>query len=120
MKPRSLTAATVLFTVLLFQGAKALAQAPGTPTPANSRPGCLSGYPDGTYRGDRPITRNEFAAGMNTCLEQVDQSIRVNRSELATRADFERLIQRQRELNQQLRGLSDRVDALSNDQPSRR
>lgn len=35
------------------------------------RYGCLSGYPDGTYRGNRALTRYEFAAGLNTCLDQI-------------------------------------------------
>ncbi|MGH2414708.1 MAG: iron uptake porin, partial [Microcystaceae cyanobacterium] len=35
--------------------------------------GCLVGYPDGTYRGERPLTRYEFAAGLNACLQQVER-----------------------------------------------
>ncbi len=30
--------------------------------------GCISGYPDGTFRGDSTVTRFEFAAGMDSCL----------------------------------------------------
>jgi hypothetical protein len=30
--------------------------------------GCVSGYPDGTFRGEVAVTRNEFAAGINSCL----------------------------------------------------
>jgi hypothetical protein len=119
MKSWSLIAATSLLSALFLHGAKALAQSPSVPTQANSQSGCLSGYPDQTYRGDRLMTRNEFAAGLNACLQQVDRSIRFNQAEFATRADFERLIQRQRELNDQLRGLNDRVNNLSNEQPSR-
>jgi hypothetical protein len=85
-----------------------------TPSSAPSRDvkpqaGCLSGYPDGTYKGDRPVTRYEFAAGMNACLERVNQLL-PNRDNLATRADFEALIERQRQLNQQLRELNQRVN----------
>lgn len=69
---------------------------------------CLSGYPDGTYKGDRLVTRYEFAAGLNACLNQVNQLLPVNTNR-ATRADFEALIKRQRELNQQLRQLNQRV-----------
>jgi hypothetical protein len=29
---------------------------------------CLSGYPNGTFRGDNTVTRFEFAAGMDSCL----------------------------------------------------
>ncbi|MGB7059584.1 MAG: iron uptake porin, partial [Geitlerinemataceae cyanobacterium] len=35
------------------------------------RYGCIAGYPDGTYRGNRALTRYEFAAGLNACLDQV-------------------------------------------------
>jgi hypothetical protein len=35
------------------------------------RYGCIAGYPDGTYRGDRALTRYEFAAGLNACLDQI-------------------------------------------------
>lgn len=31
--------------------------------------GCLEGYPDRTFRGNRAITRYEFAAGLNACLD---------------------------------------------------
>lgn len=33
------------------------------------RYGCIAGYPDRTYRGNRTLTRYEFAAGLNACLE---------------------------------------------------
>lgn len=69
---------------------------------------CLSGYPDGTYKGDRPEARYEFAAGLNACLNHVNQLLPVNTNR-ATRADFEALIKRQRELNKQLRQLNQRV-----------
>ncbi|TAF12554.1 MAG: S-layer homology domain-containing protein, partial [Nostocales cyanobacterium] len=29
------------------------------------RYGCIAGYPNGTYRGNRALTRYEFAAGLN-------------------------------------------------------
>lgn len=29
---------------------------------------CVSGYPDGSFRGEDAVTRYEFAAGMDTCL----------------------------------------------------
>ena len=41
----------------------------------SERYGCISGLPDGTYQGDRPITRNEFAAGLNSCFQQIERSI---------------------------------------------
>ncbi|MEM8504171.1 MAG: iron uptake porin [Cyanobacteria bacterium P01_D01_bin.1] len=35
--------------------------------------GCLEGYPDRTFRGDRAMTRYEFAAGLNACLDTIFQ-----------------------------------------------
>ena len=35
------------------------------------RYGCIAGYPDGTYRLDRALTRGEFAAGLNACLDRI-------------------------------------------------
>ncbi len=37
--------------------------------------GCIVGYPDRTYRGDQPLTRNEFAAGLNACMEQLERRL---------------------------------------------
>ncbi|NJK28549.1 MAG: iron uptake porin [Coleofasciculaceae cyanobacterium SM2_3_26] len=32
---------------------------------------CLEGYPDQTFRGNRPVTRFEFAAALNACLNRI-------------------------------------------------
>ncbi len=37
------------------------------------RYGCIAGYPDGTFRGNRAMTRYEFAAGLNACLQQIER-----------------------------------------------
>lgn len=39
------------------------------------RYGCIVGYPDRTYRGDRALTRWEFAAGLNACLNTMERLI---------------------------------------------
>lgn len=113
MKLWSLTVASSLLATLLIPAPKVLAQTPVIPTQRNTPLGCLAGYPDGTFRGDRAMTRYEFAAALDRCLQQVDQSIRLNREQLATKEEFDRLIQQQRSLNDELRGLSDRLDTLS-------
>jgi len=33
--------------------------------------GCISGYPDGTYRGNRTLTRYEFAAALDACVDAI-------------------------------------------------
>lgn len=34
------------------------------------RYGCVAGVPDGTFQGSRSLTRYEFAAGLNACLDR--------------------------------------------------
>jgi hypothetical protein len=41
------------------------------------RYGCIAGYPDGTYRGNRALTRYEFAAGLNACLQQIERILTI-------------------------------------------
>lgn len=48
------------------------------------RYGCLAGYPDGTFRGDRSLTRFEFAAGLNACLEQINRIIAIPTTNFVT------------------------------------
>ena len=39
------------------------------------RYGCIAGYPNQTYRGNQALTRYEFAAGLNSCLNQIERLI---------------------------------------------
>jgi len=50
------------------------------------RYGVIAGYPDGTFRGNRPITRYEFAAGLQRVLDQID-SLRSRGEDLVTNED---------------------------------
>jgi S-layer homology domain len=100
---------TIVFAIVGLSTFKTTAQTPSLPKNNSTPIGCLSGYPDGTFQGDRPITRYEFVAGLNACLEQFDQNIRSNNPNLATKEDFETLIQRQRELNRELHQLNERT-----------
>lgn len=47
------------------------------------RYGCISGYPDGTYRGNRSLTRYEFAAAMSACLDRIPVNDRANLEEIS-------------------------------------
>lgn len=106
------TFATVLIAVIFFYPSRTPAQTSEASDRVTPQFGCLSGYLNGTYQGDRLVTRNEFAAGLNACLNQVNQLIPTNRANLATRLDFEALIRQQRKLNAELRELNGRVDNL--------
>ena len=46
------------------------------------RYGCIVGYPDRTYRGNRALTRYEFAAGLNEFLDRVNELIAAGTAEL--------------------------------------
>ena len=35
--------------------------------------GCIAGYPDGTFRGNKSLSRYEFAAGLNACLQRLNE-----------------------------------------------
>ncbi|MGL5061891.1 MAG: iron uptake porin [Microcoleus sp.] len=76
------------------------------------RYGCIAGYPDGTYRGNRAMTRYEFAAGLNACLDKVNELIRAGTSNLATKEDLAALQRLQEEFAAELATLRGRVDAL--------
>ena len=76
------------------------------------RYGCIAGYPDGTYRGNRAMTRYEFAAGLNACLDKVNELIRAGTGNLATKEDLAALQRLQEEFAAELATLRGRVDAL--------
>jgi hypothetical protein len=76
------------------------------------RYGCIAGYPDGTYRGNRALTRYEFAVGVNACLDRVNELISTATSDLVTREDLATLTRLQEEFAAELATLRGRVDAL--------
>ncbi|HIK27825.1 MAG: iron uptake porin [Oscillatoriaceae bacterium SKW80] len=77
------------------------------------RYGCIAGYPDGSFRGNRAMTRYEFAAGLNACLETITQLIgSADTSRLATREDLAVLQRLMEEFSSELATLRGRVDSL--------
>lgn len=71
--------------------------------------GCIQGYPDGTFKGNRSLTRYEFAAGLNSCLDVMAVLI----SQSAVNPDDIAAIRRlQEEYQAELATLRGRVDAL--------
>ncbi len=76
------------------------------------RYGCIAGYPDGTYRGNRALTRYEFAAGVNACLDQVTKLISSSTSTFVTKDDLAILQRLQEEFAAELATLRGRVDGL--------
>ncbi|MGB7441658.1 MAG: iron uptake porin [Coleofasciculaceae cyanobacterium] len=75
------------------------------------RYGCIAGYPDGTFRGNRPTTRFEFAAGLNACLNQIERLIS-STGDAVTREDLDVLQRLIEEFEAELATLGTRVDSL--------
>jgi hypothetical protein len=76
------------------------------------RYGALSGYPDGTFRGNRAMTRYEFAAGLNAALNRINELIAAGTGEFVRREDLETLRRLQDEFATELASLRGRVDTL--------
>ncbi|MGK7932496.1 MAG: iron uptake porin [Microcystaceae cyanobacterium] len=74
------------------------------------RYGCIVGYPDGTYRGNRALSRYEFAAGLNACLQQIERLMSENVA--ALQEDIDKLKRLAEEFATELASLGTRVDNL--------
>lgn len=76
------------------------------------RYGCIAGYPNGTYRGNRAMTRYEFAAGLNACLDRVNELIATATTDLVTKEDLAKLQRLREQFSAELATLRGRVDAV--------
>jgi hypothetical protein len=81
------------------------------------RYGCLVSYPDRTYRGDaegtlraRPLSRYEFAAGLNACLNVMERLVQENVAVL--QEDLDKLKQLAQQFEQELAMFGARIDNL--------
>ncbi|WP_422822355.1 iron uptake porin [Trichormus variabilis] len=76
------------------------------------RYGCIAGYPNLTYRGNRAMTRYEFAAGLNACLDRINELIATATADLVKKEDLATLQKLQEQFAAELATLRGRVDAL--------
>ena len=76
------------------------------------RYGCIAGFPDGTYRGNQALTRGEFAAGLNACLDRINELIAAGLADKVSREDLATVQRLQEEFAAELAALTGRVDAL--------
>ncbi len=76
------------------------------------RYGCIVGYPDKTYRGNRALSRYEFAAGVNACLDRINELLATATADLVRKEDLVTLQKLQAEFASELAALRGRVDAL--------
>ena len=75
---------------------------------------CLEGFPDNTFRGDRPLTRYEFAAALNRCLNRVLELVAGNGDDDNGFDDdtFQTITELQEEFRAELAALESRVGNL--------
>ncbi len=76
------------------------------------RYGCIAGYPNGTFRGNRATSRFEFAAGLNACLDKINELISSGLADKVGKEDLATLQKLQTEFAAELTALKGRVDAL--------
>ena len=74
------------------------------------RYGCIVGYPDRTFRGNKALSRWEFAAGLNACMNVMERLIQENVAVL--REDIEKLKRLAEAFQAELAALGTRVDNL--------
>lgn len=76
------------------------------------RYGAIAGYPDGTFRGNRSMTRYEFAAALNAALDRINELIGTGSGDRVSRDDLATLQRLQQEFATELAILRGRVDGL--------
>ncbi len=74
------------------------------------RYGCISGFPNQTYRGNQPLSRYEFAAGLNSCLNQIERLIAAQGA--AVPEDLETIQRLTQEFEGELATLGGRIDEI--------
>jgi hypothetical protein len=74
------------------------------------RYGCIVGYPNQTYRGNQALSRYEFAAGLNACLNQIERLIAS--SEAVAQEDLETLQRLMQDFEAELATLGGRIDNI--------
>lgn len=76
------------------------------------RYGVIAGYPDGTYRGNRAMTRYEFAAALRAALDRIEQLTAAGAADKVPKDDLVKLQQLQQQFGAELATLRTRVDSV--------
>ncbi|MBD2076759.1 carbohydrate porin [Phormidium sp. FACHB-592] len=76
------------------------------------RYGCIVGYPDKTFLGNRALTRYEFAAGLKSCVDRIDELLTSSTADLVKKEDLLALQRLQEEFAAELATIGGRVEAL--------
>ena len=75
-----------------------------------ARYGCIVGFPNQTYRGSQALSRYEFAAGLNSCLNQIERLIAS--SEAIVKEDLDTINRLTQEFEAELAAIGGRIDSL--------
>jgi len=75
------------------------------------RYGCIVGYGDQTFRGNQSLTRWEFAAGLNACMNSLEKLIAEN---AISPEDIQKLKRLTEDFKNELAALGTRIDQLEN------
>lgn len=81
-----------------------------------TRYGCIKGYPDGTFRGERAVSRAELVAALNACLTKVSSESASKGDLEATRALLEEISLMVTALQSMLTALEARAETLESQQ----
>jgi len=71
---------------------------------------CIAGYPDSTFRGNRTLSRYEFAAVLDACLRQVESLI--DTGSIPSKEDLDALARLTSDFEQELVEISSRLDSV--------
>lgn len=74
--------------------------------------GIVAGYPDGTFQGERALSRYEFAAALDATIKKIEQLVTANVEDKAKQQDLETLRKLQEQFASELTALQGRVDKL--------
>ena len=76
----------------------------------SERYNCISGFPNGTFRGQQSLSRYEFAAGLNSCLQQIESLI-ASEQTIASE-DLQTIERLSRDFETELAAIAGRLDNL--------
>jgi hypothetical protein len=76
------------------------------------RYGCIEGYPSKKYLGNRPLSRYEFAAGLNACLDKIGEQIAAATEPLVAKEDLAPLQRLQERFKEELSIMRGEIDGL--------
>ncbi len=76
------------------------------------RYGVIAGYTDSTFKGNRALTRYEFAAGLNAALDRFNELIATSTTDLVRREDLDTIKKLQEQFSVELAQFRGRLDSL--------